>query len=201
MIFFVTGASGAGKTACMAELARRTPGVRVEDFDAVGVPADAEKRWRQRTTEEWLRRGIAHGRAGADLVVCGTTVLGEILACPSAPEAGPLAACLLDCGDVRRVERLRARGTHGCTQEMLSWAAWLRLHAVDPQWRPDVIRNGAEPGMRWDRWEGWTRGDPRWSCPTVDSTELSLAEVAGALARWIDAARRGGPAAAGSAPR
>jgi uridine phosphorylase len=193
MIFFVTGASGSGKTACMPDLARLLPSAEVRDFDSLGVPPNADKVWRQQSTEEWLRRGMELARDGRDLVVCGTAVLGEILACPSAPEAGPIAACLLDCGDVLRVERLRERGTHGCTQDMLSWAAWLRLHAADPRWRPDVVREGGAPGMRWDRWEGWTGGDPRWRCPVIDSTGLSLPEVAVALAEWVSAARRGEP--------
>lgn len=185
MIFFVTGASGSGKTACMADLARLLPGVAVHDFDEVGVPAAPDKAWRQESTERWLRRGIAHGREGRDLTVCGGAIPGEILACPSAPEAGPLAICLLDCGDVVRIDRLRARGTHGCTQEMLSWAAWQRVHAVDPGWRPDVIRDGAAPGMRWDRWEGWRRGDPRWRVTTIDTTRLTVAEAAGEIAHWV----------------
>ncbi len=191
MIFFVTGASGSGKSACMPELARLLHGAEVQDFDSIGVPPAPDKIWRQESTERWIRHGIACAREGRDLVVCGTTVLGEILACPSAPEAGPLAACLLDCGDVARVERLRERGTHGCTQEMLSWAAWLRLHAADPQWRPDVIQDGAVAGMRWERWTGWQRGDPRWRCPSIDTTALSIREVAVAVAQWVEAARTG----------
>jgi len=191
MIFFVTGASGSGKTACMPDLARLLPSAEVSDFDSLGVPPNADKVWRQQSTEAWLRRGVALACEGRDLVVCGTTVLGEILACPSAPDAGPLAACLLDCADVLRVARLRERGTHGCTQDMLSWAAWLRLHAVDPGWRPDVVRDVADPDMRRERWAGWQRGDPRWQCPTIDTTALSLPEVAAAIARWAAAARRG----------
>ena len=60
---------------------------------------------------------------------------------------------------VVRIDPLRARGATGDTQEMLCWAAWQRMHAVDPQWRPDVIREGGAAEMRWERWEGWQRGD------------------------------------------
>jgi hypothetical protein len=85
-----------------------------------GVPPGVDKRWRQQTTEAWLRRGIEYARQGRDLVVCGQAIHGEALACPSAPEAGPIAACLLDCADVLRIDRLRARGTYGATQETLN---------------------------------------------------------------------------------
>ncbi len=188
MIFFVTGASGSGKTACMPHLAPLLHGMALHDFDEVGVPPDAGKVWRQQSTESWLRRGVACRAQGRHLVVCGGAILGEVLACPSAPEAGPVAVCLLECGDVARIDRLRSRGTHGCTQEMLNWAAWQRVHAVDPQWRPDVIRDGADPAMRWERWAGWQRGDPRWREEILDTTSISPAEVAAGLARWIRAA-------------
>ncbi len=193
MVLFVTGASGSGKTACMPELARLLPGVPLHDFDEEGVPPGADKVWRQRTTETWLQRGRALAREGRPLVVCGQAVLGEILACPSAADAGGVAACLLDCADVARIDRLRSRGTHGCTQDTLNWAAWQRVHAVDPQWRPDVIREGAAPEMRWERWQDWRRGDPRWREEAVDTTALSLAEVAARVARWVDAARAARP--------
>lgn len=192
MIFFVTGASGSGKTACMPELARLLPQAALHDFDEVGVPPGAGKVWRQATTEGWLQRGLACAREARDLVVCGQAVLGEILACPSADGAS-IAVCLLDCAEVARVDRLRARGPDGCTQDTLGWAAWLRVHAVDPAWRPDVLRDGAWPGMRWERWAGWRRGDPRWGAPVIDTTLLSPAEVATDVARWVKS-RRAAPA-------
>lgn len=189
MIFFVTGASGSGKTACMPELARLLPEVALHDFDEPGVPAGVDGIWRQQTTEAWLRRGIGHAGQGRDTIVCGQAVYGEILACPSAAEAGPIATCLLDCADVLRIDRLRARGTYGATQETLSWSAWQRVHAVDPTWRPDVLRDGAWPQMRWERWAGWQRGDPRWRVEVIDTTPLTRAEVAAAVARWVRTAR------------
>jgi uridine phosphorylase len=195
MIYFVCGASGSGKTACMPDLGRLLPDAAIHDFDAVGVPPGADKVWRQRTTEHWLRRGIELGREGRDLVVCGQVVPGEVLACPSAPEAGPVAACLLDCADVLRIDRLRSRGTYGADQDTLSWAAWQRVHAADPTWRPDVVRDGAWPELRWERWSGWARGDPRWRVEVIDTTPLSVAEVAAAVARWVKA--RGAPGVAG----
>jgi hypothetical protein len=192
MIFFVTGASGAGKTACMPDLARLLPGVALHDLDEIGVPPSPDKAWRQQATEAWIRRGIDLAREGRDLVLCGGTIPGEILASPSAPEAGPVAVCMLDCGDVVRIDRLRARGTHGCTQDMLGWSAWQRVHAVDPGWRPDVLQDGAWPAMRWDRWAGWTRGDPRWRVTVIDTTALGLPEVAGAVAAWVRSRRSPG---------
>lgn len=169
----------------MPELARLLPELALHDFDEVGVPPGVDKRWRQETTERWLRRGIEYRDAHSDLVVCGGALPGEIFACPSALLASPIEVCLLDCGDVVRLDRLRARGAHGVTQDMLNWAAWQRVHAVDPQWRPDVIRDGGSPAMRWERWETWVRGDPRWQVAVIDTTRLSVPEVAARLADWV----------------
>ncbi len=185
MIFFVTGASGSGKTACMPYLRQLLPEVMFYDFDAVGVPPQAGVAWRQQTTEHWLQQAIVHQAELLDTVVCGGALLGEILACPSAPEVNGIAVFLLDCADVVRIDRLRSRGTHGATQDMLNWAAWQRLHAVDPQWRPDVIQQQSAPGMLWARWAGWQRGDPRWQVWLMDTTAPSPKEVAERIADWV----------------
>jgi broad-specificity NMP kinase len=58
MLYLVTGASGAGKTACLSRLRELSPGVIWHDFDDVGVPADADKVWRQHTTEYWSQKVI-----------------------------------------------------------------------------------------------------------------------------------------------
>ena len=102
----------------------------------------------------------------------------------SAPQVDGVVACLLDCYDVVRIDRLRARDLHGATQEMLCWAAWQRMHAVDPQWRQDVIRDESAPEMRWERWESWQRGDPRWHVQVIDTTALTIEEVASEVSRW-----------------
>jgi hypothetical protein len=169
----------------MPHLRQLLPHVVLYDFDAVGVPPHAGPVWRQQTTEYWLQRAVAHQADPCDTLVCGGALLGEILACPSAPQVNGIAVCLLDCADVVRIDRLRARGTHGATQDMLNWAAWQRLHAVDPQWRPDVIQRQSAPGMQWARWATWQRGDPRWQVWVVDTTTLSLDEVAERIASWV----------------
>jgi hypothetical protein len=185
MIFFVTGASGSGKTACMPHLRRLLSQVVFYDFDTVGVPPHAGAAWRQQTTEYWLQQALVHQTEPRDTLVCGGALLGEILACPSAPQVNGIAVCLLDCADVVRIDRLRARGTHGATQDMLNWAAWQRLHAVDPQWRPDVIQRQSAAGMQWARWATWQRGDPRWQVWVLDTTLFSPEEVAERIASWV----------------
>ena len=100
---------------------------------------------------------LENQRHGKDTGIVGGAILGEILACPSAPELDGVRAALLDCHDVVRLDRLRRRGG-GATQDMLSWAAWQRVHAVDPPWRQDVICHADPDFMQWERWIGWQRG-------------------------------------------
>jgi hypothetical protein len=60
------------------------------------------------------------------------------------------------------------------------------MHAVDPQWRQDVIRDESAPEMCWERWETWLRGDPRWQVQLIDTTAMTIEEVALEVSRWIE---------------
>ncbi len=186
MFFVLMGASGAGKTVALNGLLLKHPQDVWYDFDSVGVPPNADKGWRQRTIEHWLKIALEHQSRGQDMGLCGNAAFGEYLASPSAPQIAGIAGCLLDCGDVVRIDRLRGRNARdrGISQEMLNWAAWHRMHAVDPQWRQDVIRRDAEPGMQWERWEQWQRGDARWKIWTFDTTHLVTDEVVKGLSDW-----------------
>lgn len=120
-------------------------------------------------------------------MLCAQSPLGELLAAPSAPQLGGLRALLLDVRDVERVSRLRRRGTpEHATQDMLNWAAWQRLHASDPGWRPDVLTEDGWSEMNWTRWADWTQSDPRWQVETLDTTGQTVQDTAGRLLRWMD---------------
>lgn len=194
MIYFVTGASRSGKSACVEPLAQLLPGVKVYDFFEVCVTSEYFANWetraierRQRATEYWLQQALANQKEGIGTIICGGVVLGEILACPSAPAPEEIKVCLLDCYDVLRIDRVRSRGhaTYEASQETLCWAGWLRLHSVDPQWRQDVIKEEAAPEMEWSRWDSWQRGDSRWQTWRLDTTNLSINQVATELANWV----------------
>ncbi len=188
MLFFVTGASGSGKSAIIPALRRLLPAVAVDDFDhhpiqeQIGMMTTPEQR--QMVAEVWLHTALA--RRSHDSVICGLGVMGEVFACPSVTQLDHVAFCLLDCGDVERLDRLRRRGDlHNASIEMLCWSAWLRVHHVDPQFRQDVINTGKNPAMLWERWTGWERGHPHWRCGYIDTTQCALQQVAEQVADWV----------------
>jgi hypothetical protein len=39
--------------------------------------------------------------------------------------------------------------------------------------------------MRWERWSNWLPGDPRWKVRVIDTSVLSVEQVADELAEWI----------------
>jgi hypothetical protein len=193
VLFLVFGSSASGKSAALTGLrARRVPGLDVHDFDEIGVPADPSLRWRHEANETWVRRALDRQAEGADLLLAGQTPLGELLATPSASRLDGISACLLDCDDETRIERLRSRGPAWWARSQehvdayLSWAAWMRRHAEDPRWMPEVIvTDDGLPDMRWDRWSGWRVGDRRWRVHVIDTSALPVEEVASQIVDWI----------------
>lgn len=182
MLFLVTGASGSGKTACLPMLKELMPEIVWFDFDDFGVPENADKVWRQKTTEKWLQKASELQADGKDTGLNGNVIFGEVLACPSAEKIAEIKACLLDCRDVKRIERLRKRDAHGATQEMLCWAAWQRMHCAELDWRPDVIQDESWSEMRW---ENWKNKDNYPLIETIDTTDLSIKEVAESIIDWM----------------
>ena len=103
MLFFITGANGVRKTACLPALARELPDFAVHDFTDLGVPENPDARWRQETTELWLQTYVEkHQSQGRHVVVSGEAIFGEVLCSPSIEQVDAFHACLLDCDDVTR---------------------------------------------------------------------------------------------------
>lgn len=183
MIYFITGASGSGKTACIPYLKKALNNIAVYDFDAIGVPPQADKIWRQQSTERWLQRYLAEKHE--KICICGQVVLGEILACPSIHQVKDIQICLLDCADRARVKRLKERGTYGANQDTLNWAAWLRMHHHDPNWHQHVIKDNCWDQLDFSQWDHLTDWEALARVHAIDTTLLSIPEVTHQLAKWI----------------
>ena len=197
MLFLVFGSSGAGKTAALNAFRGRVRDLAVHDFDEIGVPPHPTRLWRHRGNEQWVRRALAYQAQGVDLLLAGQTPLGELLATPSARLLDGIAACLIDCDDATRAERLGARGVEwfdrhdAALHDYLSWAEWMRQHASDPCARQEVIvANDGAPDMQWERWVDWSADDPRWCVHVIDTTSVPVEHVADEVAAWIERERR-----------
>jgi len=183
-LYFVGGASGSGKTSIRKELQKLVgTTAAVYDRDDIGVPEGADKKWRQESTEKWLHKLFSEGQ---DAYLLGQIVLGEILACPSAHKLGLVNFCLLDVSDFERVRRLKQRDTHGTNQDMLNWAAWLRMHHQDPQWEQRVLKEDCWNGLDCSSWDHLKNWDSKANIKFLDTTNLSIAEVAAkvSLFKW-----------------
>ncbi len=182
-LYFIGGASGSGKTAVMPHLKELLgEGIAVYDFDDIGVPDGADKKWRGESTEKWLQKLLSEGK---DACLLGQIVLGEILSCPSAKQIDKINFCLLDVSDFERIGRLKKRNTYGADQNMLNWAAWLRMHTQDPQWASHVIQEDAASIMDFTKLSALKSYEEVANVKILDTTDLALNEVAGQLADWV----------------
>lgn len=183
-LYFIGGASGSGKTAVMPHLKELLgDSIAVYDFDYIGVPEGADKKWRQESTEKWLQKLLSDDK---DACLLGQIVLGEILSCPSAKQIDKINFCLLDASDFERIGRLKKCNTYGADQNMLNWAAWLRMHTRDPQWAPHVIQEDAASIMDFSRLSVLNSYDEVANIKILDTTDLALHEVAAQLADWVN---------------
>jgi hypothetical protein len=189
MFFLVSGGAASGKTTLAQLLPAQVADVVCHDADEMPA-ANTRMRWQH--LEQWVQQALDAQARGTDFLLTSHSPLGELLACPSAPQLIGIDACLLDCADPVRIERIRARGSDPRwppTQHTLNWASWHRMHAHDPQWEPQVITQACPFPHHLDRWRAWTRDDPRWRVLRVDTTTLTVADTERYVRNWIVATR------------
>lgn len=76
-IYFIIGASGSGKTACLASLKALLPEFIIHDFDSIGVAQNADTKWRQQTTEKWIKK-LCYAEQSHPVCLLGQMVPAEI---------------------------------------------------------------------------------------------------------------------------
>jgi len=183
-LYFIAGASGSGKTAIMKNLQEILgENIAIYDFDDIGVPDNADKKWRQESTEKWLQKLLSDNK---DACLLGQIVLGEILACPSAKQLDKINFCLLDVSDFERIQRLKKRHTYGIDQNMLNWSSWLRMHHQDPQWVQHVLTESCWHGLDFSVWDHLTNWNRKAFVKTLDTTRLTINQVAKFIAKWVN---------------
>ena len=163
----------------------------------------------------WIDRTLKYEARGTDLLLATALPLGVILAGLRAPEIAGIAGCVLDCQDLIRIDRLRAKGvavnsdplggTHA-GMDILTWAIFHRLHAADPQWEQQVITDpemdppyvpwsGANEmdDLAWGRWSTWSKADRRWRVPVFDTSAAPIETTTESVTRWIEESRENPP--------
>ena len=128
-ILFLTGASGAGKTALVSAARARSPTelVRFLHFDSVGVPSDPPAGWQETTTHQWVERIVAvHGDA-ALVVLEGSSDLRFVREAFARFRVSDGHVVLVHCDESERNRRLTDEREQPelANRQMDSWARYL----------------------------------------------------------------------------
>src|SRR6185503_15469929 len=166
MLYLLSGAAASGKKTLAPIVSTRVTNLVFHHENE--IPA-TDRRGRMANMEQWLERTATYESNGKDLLLLAASPLGEVLASPRATELTGIAACLLDCHDHERSRR-----------------------HVDPQFEQRVIRAPEVSQYAWERWSGWSKGDPRWSVEVVDTTSEPVAHSAERVVTWIERTRANG---------
>lgn len=186
MIYFIAGAGGSGKSAIIDDLKFTLHNAIIHDFDDIGVPENADKKWRQEATDQWLKLYLNEKDSFDYFVICGQVVLGEVLACHSSRQIDKINFCLLDVSDFERIHRLKKRNIYGTDQNMLNWSSWLRMHHQDPQWMQHVIKEDCWQDLDFSAWDQLEHWGNDVNFKIIDTTTLEIPQVAENVAYWIN---------------
>ncbi len=182
MPLFVIGASGSGKSASMQTLKKHLTDYEFFDFDDIGVPEDADKVWRQRSTEAWIQKLIHN--PSSKICLFGQMVPGELVACPSFKLLKNVRVLFLDCSEEIRIERLRKRGSLA-NQDQLNWSSWLRMHIKDPSWEVRIIENDSARKLDFSVLKNRSDWKGLLEIQKMDTSQMTIEEVSEQISKLI----------------
>jgi hypothetical protein len=196
MFFLVTGASGVGKSTVRKLIEPELAGEVVTcELGSLGITPEWSLRWRHQAVEKVVQLAVKEQAAEKHFLLCGDPVPpGELYAAPSAGKLKGIEVCLLDISPEKQIERLTLRGDPAeLFPAHVAFADWMRRHAVDQRYRPEVIINGGWEEMRWDVWNSDEVTAVPWRSQIIDTSHLSAVEVAREVVSWIKPKIRSNP--------
>ena len=120
-IYFISGVNGVGKSSIIPYLKSLLSADQfvVNDFDARGVPEDAERNWRMSETKYWISEGERLMKEGKSTTICGFIKPTDIQAA-ALPE---IALILLDAEPEivrqRLIKRYTKKGVFDTAQKVI----------------------------------------------------------------------------------
>jgi broad-specificity NMP kinase len=131
-IFFITGASGVGKTTLKCNLdilySQDNKTISIHDFDEGGVPKNANAYWRQERTNHWLKLALKNAKKNISTIVCGVSVPLEVLGSSDFEKGIPLHFGFLRVSRALHAKRLKLRDwTVKLIKSDLNWSAVLTM--------------------------------------------------------------------------
>ena len=145
IIIFITGASGAGKTALVDILERELPiaSTACFHFDSIGVPSEAEmiahygsdSKWQKAMTYQWVTKLTTEYQDKALIILEGQVNLDFIVAAFEAVNFNQYKIILVHCDAAIRHQRLHEERKQSelVNETMDNWSNYLKQQAISRQ--------------------------------------------------------------------
>ena len=142
-LFFLIGASGAGKTSVVKILEQqKIPYLKICYFDSIGVPSNEEmireygsgEEWQKSKTVEWVRRIKTDYLPAKNVILDAQTRPIFIEEACRKNKVEKYKIILFDCEDGVRKRRLTKRGQPELASDtMMKWAQCLREESIEKE--------------------------------------------------------------------